>query len=313
MHGWGSLRKRWLGIRPEAIAFDRLGFRSGTPDARRLLERITGAFATGYHAVLEDDHLEVLVPRLDNVAPEYQGFAFEGAGMGLALLDYLTLWHKRRVAAFLYGAGSRHAYLVHVGVGWAMARMHRDPQSTRERLDPLLGWLAIDGYGFHEGFFHWAHYLGGQPLPARLTGYDRRAFDQGLGRSLWFVEGADPAQIPRVISRFSAERQADLWSGVGLAATYAGGIGETGLKALADSAAVHRPPLAQGAAFAAKAREHAGHILDHTQLACAVLCRKSAEDAARLTDQALANLDGTGPEPAYEVWRQRVQRALAVS
>ena len=43
--------------------------------------------------------------------------------MGLALLDLLTPWRRRRIGAFLQGAGEAHAYMIHVGIGWVWARM----------------------------------------------------------------------------------------------------------------------------------------------------------------------------------------------
>ena len=81
--------------------------------------------------------------------------------------------------------------MVHVGVGWVWARVPFGFRRRQRRLDPLLGWLAFDGWGFHEGFFHWPKYIAGQPAPKKLKGYERRVFDQGLGRSFWFVNGGN--------------------------------------------------------------------------------------------------------------------------
>ena len=226
MHGLlGKLRRRLLGISIEETRFERRGFRPGSERARPCLAMIPRVFAVGYHAALEDDRPAGLRPRLAEVEFELRGFAFEGAAMGLALLDALTPWRRDRVDAFLRGAGNAHAYLAHVGVGWAVARLHGNFTRARARLDPLLSWLVVDGYGFHEGFFHWPRYLAGQPRPRQLRGYELRAFDQGFGRSLWFIDGADVARIPQTIGAFPAERRADLWGGSGLAATYAGGVG----------------------------------------------------------------------------------------
>ena len=303
----GSLRKRLFGIAPREIDFERRGFRGGGAGMRERLEQIGRAFVDGYHAALENDALPSLVPRLKSFNPELQGFAFEGAAMGLALLDFITPWRKDRVRSFLRGAGGAHAYMAHVGVGWMLARTPGNLGSRLARFDPLLRWLIVDGYGFHEGFFHWPQYIGGRPPPARLAGYGRRAFDQGFGRCLWFIDGGDVARILQTILAFPAERCADLWSGVGLAATYAGGVGESELKALRESAGDCRPHLAQGAAFAAKARQRSDCLVPYTNLACAVLCGMSAAEAARLTDDAIEKLPPDGAEPTYEIWRKRVQ------
>ncbi len=307
----GTFRRLCFGIRARDTAFERRGFRGGGAGMRERLEQIGQAFARGYNAALEDDKFEALLPKLKSIDLELQGFAFEGAAMGLALLDFITPWRKDHVVSFLKGAGDEHAYLVHAGAGWMLARMPGKVEPRLARFDPLLRWLVVDGYGFHEGFFHWQTYIGGGSPPARLAGYARRAFDQGFGRCLWFIDGGDVARIPQTIRTFPAERRADLWSGVGLAAAYAGGVGENELKALRESAGDCRPHLAQGAAFAAKARQRSDCLVPYTNLACAALCGMSAAEAARLTDDALENLPPDGAEPAYEIWRKSVQARLA--
>ena len=32
-------------------------------------------------------------------------------------------------------------------------------------------WLAVDGYGFHEGFFHWQRYAEERATPPRLSSF----------------------------------------------------------------------------------------------------------------------------------------------
>jgi hypothetical protein len=302
-----GLLKRLFDVPPREISFERRGFRGGGPAARARLEQAGGAFIAGYRAALEDARDEVMVPKLEAVNREFRGFAFEGAAMGLALRDWLTPWRRDRVGKFLRGPGDAHAYMVHVGAGWMLARVPMNAERFMARFDPLLRWLAIDGYGFHEGFFHWRRYLSGQSLPARLKGYARSAFDQGLGRSLWFVDGADVERIPKTIAALSAERHADLWSGVGLACVYAGEAEDSALKQLCEAAGRHLPQLAQGAAFAVKARQRAGNPTPYTDRACRIVCDMSAEEAALLTDAALENLPADAATPAYAIWRHRIQ------
>lgn len=303
--GW--LRKRIFGISPEEVTFARRGFRTGEDKVQQRLEQIGYTFLQGYHAALLDDEPETLARRLSEVELEFRGFAFEGAAMSLALLDLLTPWKRNRLRAFLDGPGAAHIYMVHLGAGWALARLRRRVERPLARLEPLLRWLAVDGYGFHEGYFYWRRYIGEQASPKRLSGYARRVFDQGLGRSLWFVECADVVRIPQTIAAFPPSRHADLWSGIGLACAYAGGADGAALEALRTTAGAYQAHLAQGAAFAAKARQHAGNLAPYTALACEILCGLSADAAANITDTALVDLPFDGTEPAYEVWRRRIQ------
>ena len=308
------LRKLVFGISPEEATFARRGFRDTDPRVQSRLEQIGRTFVRGYHAALEVSRPEILRLRLGEVEGELQGFAYEGAAMGLALLDLLTPWNRSRWTDFLAGPGDAHAYMLHVGVGWAAARLpwvRRNLGRHLRRLDPLLRWLVVDGYGFHEGYFHWPRYAAAQAVPRRLSGYARRVFDQGLGRSLWFIEGADVARITATINGFPPPRQADLLSGVGLACAYAGGVDSAAAEGLRDAAGPCRAELAQGAAFGAKARLRAGNPTPETELACQAFCGMSADAAAAVTDRCLPDLPGDGPEPAYELWRRRIQAEVA--
>ncbi|MFZ0771781.1 MAG: DUF1702 family protein [Candidatus Sulfotelmatobacter sp.] len=298
--------KRLLRIDLEETTFVRRNFRTPREAVRKRLERVGATFLQGYHAALADASLEALSASLELIEAEFRGFGYEGAAMALDLLDQLKPWKGQRIQMFLEGPGQPHIYMVHVGIGWSLARFPWGMNRRLSRLDPLLRWLALDGFGFHEGYFHWARYSGGGAPPKRLAGYALRAFDQGLGRSLWFVAGADPEWIARAIMAFPESRHGDLWSGVGLACAYAGGADGPQISRLRDAAGTYVRNLAQGAVFAAKTRERAHNPAPHTELACPLLCDLPAAQAAAIADDALLRAR-EGREPAYESWRCLIQ------
>jgi hypothetical protein len=308
---FARLRLGALGIEPEAVSFERRGF-ALVPGPRRRLEEVGQAFVHGYRAALEDGDPAALERAIACVDAELRGFAYEGAAMGVALRDMLSPWRSSLLDRLLAGSGRAHVYMVHVGAGWALARLRRRPQATL-RLDPLLRWLALDGYGFHQGYFRPQRHLRRGALPRGFFGYAARAFDQGLGRSLWFVEAAQPEPIAAAIRRFDERRRPDLWSGVALAAAYAGAADQRTLGLLPVVGAGYGSHLAQGAAFAAAAREHAGNPATHTELACRLLTGLPAHVAAALTDRAARDLPPDDVEPSYEIWRRRLRVALAAS
>lgn len=300
------LLKKWLSIAPEEVTFTRRGFRAPRASVREHLERIGESFRQGYQAVLENPHETAFPVRLEVVDLEFRGFAYEGAAMAADLLDQLRPWANGLFSAFLAGAGKRHIYMLHVGAGWSMARLRLRLRRRFSNLHPLLSWLALDGFGFHEGYFHWPRYANGWLRPGLLQGYALRVFDQGLGRSLWFISGADPKWISDAIASFPEMRRGDLWSGVGLACTYAGGCDEEGIMGLQQLAGGYRNHLAQGAVFAAKTREYAGNPVPHTELACRIICGLSVNHAAVIADQTRRQA-APGAEPAYEDWRDRIR------
>lgn len=304
---------RLLTIADDEASFARREFCCPDPRARAHLETIGKTFLRGYRAALEERHLEALGDRLDATPADTRGFAFEGAGMAVALLDSLLPW-RRRFRALLAGRGRAHRYMLHVGAGWACARLYRRPAPWIED-DPLLGWLAVDGFGFHQGYFHADRYVTAGRRPRRARGYAARAFDQGLGRSLWFVCGANPQRAAHAIGRLPNERHADLWSGLGLAATYAGGVSRHALDTLRRAAGTFLPVVAQGAAFAAAARLEAHNLNEDTRTGCQVFCGCEPAEAASVVAQArdrLSRDDGTG-RPQYEAWRQSIGAAFAGS
>lgn len=305
-----KFRKRLFSISFEEATIARRGFNDGGIEATRRLEQIGRTFLQGYHAALDDEDHAMLSLRLDATEQSFRGFAYEGAAMGLALLDQFSPWRRGRLRAFLNRAGSQHTYMIHVGAGWTMARLpwlRRNIDGALSQLDPLLRWLALDGYGFHEGYFHWRRFVQKPEGINKMQGYARHAFAQGLGRALWFIEGADPDRLPASVALFPRPLHADLWSGVGLACTYAGGVERAAVEQLRVAAGAYTAELAQGAAFAAKTRERAGNESMHTEMACQVLCGLSSAAAAQVTDVMLQRLPVEGDVPAYEIWRQRIQ------
>ncbi|HEX3130552.1 MAG TPA: DUF1702 family protein [Thermoanaerobaculia bacterium] len=323
--------RRLFGIAPGETSFERRGFRWDSEAVRQRLEGVASRFVEGYHSALEEPTTEDLAARLGEIPAEVSGFAFEGAGMALALLDTLTPWRsERRLDAFLRGPGDPHNYLVHVGAGWILARLPLTPGRLLARLDPVLGWLALDGYGFHEGFFHPGRTVARHEVPAKVRGYARRAFDQGIGRSLWFVEGAGAQRLKTTISSFPTDRQGDVWSGTGLACAYAGGADRATVEELAAFSGGHLQQFAQGIAFAAGARHRAGNLAPQTETACQAVWGLDATSVSEMVvDLSHDLIDPVPPlpsplprsggegvpsgtaEPAYETWRRRIQQQLS--
>jgi hypothetical protein len=300
------LLNKFLSINGREVTFARRGFSSAKPHVRDRLEHVGTKFLVGYHAALQENKLEALSEKLERVELEYRGFAYEGAAMALALRDAMVPG-SNLLTEFMEGAGKRHIYMLHVGTGWACARLpwlRWRIEKVICKFDSVLRWLVLDGYGFHQGYFHFKEPL--TTVVKRLSMDARRVFYQGFGRSLWFVHGCDFHQISKTISGFPALYQGDAWSGIGLACAYAGGAALPDIKEAMSLAGRFDCALAQGAAFAAKARQLAGNEAAHTEEACAVLAGIKAEQAAALCDRALAHVNRNASSP-YREWRELVQ------
>lgn len=280
------------------------------------IERVWQDFAPTAHALVDSfwttvDHsrFSTLVPLLNATDDAVRGVAYEGAGMGLSLLDCL-LPFKHRLAGFLDGPGHAYKPLVYIGAGLVLPRVPADPLKIMARFSDDDRWLMLDGYGFYYGFFSPERALRRQIRPRRITGYAARMFDRGLGRSLWFTSAANTHRLAATIERFPIARRGDLWSGVGLACAYAAGVlDEPAMRRLVIAAGPDAGQFAVGVAVGAEFRHMAGHPAAHTDLACAI---SWGTDGATVAGIATAQRALTAPDstiPRYEAWRQRVRTA----
>ncbi len=318
------MRSRILTPDDSATQLEVRGFHVKSPQARQLLETIGRTFLSGFGSATQSRDAAEAQQLLDQVPVRFRGFAYEGAAMGFSVLDALSAG-GRRCERFASGPGASHIYMVHVGMGWAMARLPRFRWRTISAPDPLLRWLVLDGYGFHQAYFRTDRYVRQHeqarafPWPENGSSrYSPRAIDQGIGRALWFVCGTDADLVASTIAGFPAHRRDDLYSGVGLAATYAGGADEGELRRLRELAGAHRPFVAQGSAFAAEARLLAGLVVPQVELATRVLCDLTPALAAEVCAQrrpaltAAPDAIADGAEPAYETWRRRVAEEFSL-
>jgi hypothetical protein len=318
----GSMRRLLLAPALAEVSFARRGFPVDPPRVVQWLEAVPHAVVCGFEWAIDSRGLWEVQRRLELVDPQLRGYAYEGATMAFTVLDTMRPGTGRRTAELLAGPGGRHLFLCYIGIGFAMARLPRPlwrsvlPDLPGVPYHPTMSWLAVDGYGFDRAYFDTDRWVGRQSRPRPYPwlghpGYFGRAFDQGVGRALWFIHAARVPEVAAAVAKFARERHADLWSGVGLAAAFAGGAEAPDLAVLRHEAGPYWPELAQGVLFAAKARHYAGYVPQHTELTTSALTDLTVTDAVSLADKAVSDDGDDPPEvdgvPRYEVWRKRMQ------
>ncbi|SRR5579883_1934899 len=309
---FGSLRRSIFGISTEVM--DSCWQELNVPDShtRQQLRESSSAFINGYNIALEAGLSEKLIPKLKAFDRHLIGFAYTGAAMGLAMLDHILPGYQHRFQQFV-DENSEYTSSAHIGAGLVLAVLKRDVEKSLSQMIPMQRWWAIEGFGFHSGIFNWKSSVYKQIVPRQLTGYASRAFDQGLGRSLWSLYGADIKRIAEQVQSFPQSRCGDLWSGIAFASTYTCGVNEETLQNLKEAAGDDTSYLALGAALAANPLYLANCIVDHTNLACSVLCGMSAEEVAKLTLKIIQGLTVDEQEavfvdqPIYETYREGIR------
>ncbi len=281
--------------------------------AKIYLEQIGAKFLDGYHQAILNSNSKKNSEEAKDIPEKFQGFYYEGAAMACSILDGISLFRKNRFESLInHPAGNKHIYMLHVGAGWAFARLPVSIEKKIQQYDPVLRWLMVDGYGFHQAYFKTKKYVLQMQLPRQLKEpYSLKAFYQGVGRCLWFVDCAVPEKVAERITGFPGKYHGDLWSGVGLAAAYAGGICEDELVQLKKLSGFFSQHLSQGAVFAAKARERAGIITPYNQLACKIICGITVDEAASIADRYYAQIpENLSSSEKYEWWRQSIRNVF---
>lgn len=311
----GTARRMALAPSLDAVTIGKRGFPGADSPSASKLNLVPQTVITGFEWAIEAKSMEHVQRRLSMVDPELRGFAFEGATMAYTVRDSFS---GHRTRDLLMDSGAPHLFVAYIGIGFAMARLPRRlwakvvPDLGDTRFHPTMSWLAVDGYGFDRAYFDTDKWIGRQYVPrpypwAGAPHYFPRALDQGIGRALWFMHGARPDGVAEAIKKFDPARHADMWSGAGLAASFAGGCDEEGYARLRELAGGHSPQLALGAVLAAKARDYADYVPEYTTTATRVFGALTVAEASALADEASAAGERPGPEPSYEMWRRAIR------
>ena len=315
------LKSRLLDLSPQEASFVRRGFPGVESTSRAHLEQIIESFIAGYNIALSEADMSQLARRLDtSFTPALVGFAYEGAGLYFALADLVIPRTENRLALFTRSAGQKHDFITMVGGGFAVARVPfglRRLESYQRRLDPLTAWCLADGYGFHQGFFHWKLFIAERgAAPTSLNRQNRSLFDAGVGRAMWWVFGADADAIKAAISRFDKDRRSEMWTGIGTAIAYAGGVPAEVMSLLPKLAGEHRFDLLTGIPFAAHMRVRGGNPAPWTNEACSLLLNLTVNETSNLIAAELKSyLNSTAADAdkrneCYLALRKRVKRRL---
>ncbi|GAA2044204.1 DUF1702 family protein [Catenulispora yoronensis] len=321
----GTLRRLALTPSFAKVGFAKRGFPAGPPDAAEHLQAIPRSVVCGFEWGIETRTQRELEQRLELVDIALRGFAYEGAAMACTIRDAMAGGRGHRTRDLLLGPGQPHIFLTYIGIGFAMSHLPRPlwrnvlPDLAGSAFYPTMSWFAVDGYGFDLAYFATRRWVDRQrtPKPYAWDGspdYFPRAVDFGIGRALWFIHCGRPDRTVAAVRRFDPRRQADLFSGTGLAAAFAGGCEATELATLLDGAAEHRAEVSLGAVLAVKGRHFSGHVPPATEAAAKVLTGLSVDQAVDLADRTeVPHGEGTPAEPAYELWRRRIREHFTAS
>jgi hypothetical protein len=247
------------------------------------MEKIRTIFQAAKDVSTEHEKLTSLLTHFKNAEPEFYLVAYEGASMGIALNDFsnndasLNGWQK-----FLNGPASNYSTQAHIGLGWALAQQNKSPLPLIDTLDPLIQYRILDGYGYYDGILKQRSTIKNKKTPLHFSEKNLQAYDQGVGRSLWYICKGEIEKVSELLLSFPAARHAALWRGIGTASAFVGGLNETLLRNLWLSSSEHSDQLVRGAKHIAKSRIQTNSLTPDIELACRIWCNISVKEVMLL-------------------------------
>lgn len=274
------------------------------------MDTIQNTFLRAQDIFFESPDWRRHVAELESTGIEFRSIAYESASMSIALDDLrqgnqITNWLQ-----FLNEAASVHATQVHVGLGWAFAQALKNPMDYLAELNPMMRYRVLDGYGYYEGIFRRRRSIINHLKLEIADAVASSALDQGLGRSIWYLNKGIIDDAKKMIEGFAVERHKALWRGLGIAIAYVGGCNEETLNGIFSKPDLHKAQLATGAVMALVSRDAAKYISPDTELACKVWCKQSAEQVLELNYSIKNNLD-LNADNAYSNWVSELEKIFS--
>lgn len=229
------------------------------------METIKTGFQYGKETASKIENLDELINILGNDTSEFRSIVFEGASMELALKGFAS-GSMEKWKSYLHKK-QEHAAQIFVGLGWAIAQEKITDLSFINDCGDLMTMRTWDGAGYFDAVFRQRQTIKSQNRLEYIPLKEFSSYDQGMGRSLWYIAKGDTAKMSELIALFDASRKNDLWRGIGIACCYVGGSDETILKALLSLAGEHKNQLSIGGRLVAKSRIEANTMTQDVELA----------------------------------------------
>ena len=256
---------------------------------RERVSEVLRLVMAGYRSAMELS-IDEFKSQISVLSPIEQNVVFEGAYVALASLDLKESGKLLRSAELFASAQTRVPPFLQ-GIGGALAHLQIPITIYPKESTEIWGWLALSGYGYFQGYFNWFPTLQNQAIPPGISGLALRAYDQGVGSSIWFVGASNPDLIAHFIREFPEHRQADLWNGVGIAIGVWGLDDTRDLKRILNKAKTFRHHLQSGVAFGVWARHDSKAIDDYTNGASSAICDATPAEIVEIVTGSLTTKD----------------------
>lgn len=268
------------------------------------MEKIKTLFQESKEQALQTNDLATFIIELDKVENEFRSVAYEAAAMAFAEQDLLAENTLTNWNLFCKKSEATYEVQLHVGLGWALAKENKETSALFNSLDPFMVPRVLDGMGYYDGVFRQRATIKNLKISDKFDSSDLNHYDQGVGRSIWYLAAGNPTKCSEIINTFPSERKVDLWRGIGIASVYVGGCDDATLIELKKTAKEYSIALTVGAALAIKSRVESNSVINDTESACKLLLRSNANELV----EKLNTIRKESPGIAYNKWLAAIEQ-----
>ena len=278
---------------------------------QNVARNVLAFFAEAANTVRPNTDIDDWVKSLGSLKITERIVAYEASFATAVCLDVSNPQEQSRTARMLE-LSPEHIAGLGLGVGHALSTLNISADITPSISEHYLGWMAMDAYGMSEGYFRWCDRIYAVKTPPDLPPLAMSAFDQGLGRGIWFAANGDAAMIHGLVERFPLWRQPNLWRGVGLMTSFWGAEDEFSMKQLLRFSKQFRPFFQQGAAHGVSFRCDLDEVTEYTKAAAQLICGATVSEINELSQVLMAqNMRDNFDSRAYLNWQNDLTKLFS--
>lgn len=185
------------------------------------------------HSFKKDLSIAELIEKLDAVEPKFRSIGYESASYVLGDFDLQDKNDLKNWSKLYASADENHRFHMIIGLGWSFAKSGNSTLPVKDwEYDHVFRSMVLDGMGYYHALYRPRKTLLNQQYPEWLLSEDLKAFDQGIGRRIWYLYHDNQTKLIEILATFSEDRIPSLYTGLGIAFTYVSGFDEREVSSL---------------------------------------------------------------------------------
>jgi len=272
------------------------------------ISRISETFQASRQLGMENASWEQFMSFVENQDKLFHSTVHEGASMGYAMYDKhnygeLNVWKK-----YMKQFGLKYGGFIRTGLGWTLAKWNEIDYSFLKDHDPLSHWRFFDGWAYHDAIFKKSLIVAQMKRVSNLPSKYFSAYDQGIGRNLWYLSKGEINPLLELTSKFDVDRQEHLWRGIGIAIIYVGAYDQKYFTEVYKASESFKIQFKTGCAMAFNSLKYSESSNQDLESTSKLLFNKSVSEVIKMIEISESNIESDDP---YNQWLKKMNEQFS--